>query len=146
MRSRVKFKFIAFLWALLLGWAGVHKFYLGQIVQGILYLILLFIFGWMGALLMWVASIREGIGYLLMSDDEFNRQYNPGEPFMSPEARISYLITGATPNLFNQSKQPRTGSAHDTISTLRELKSLYDEGIITANEYEQKRKKLLDLM
>jgi TM2 domain-containing membrane protein YozV len=143
MRKKIKFKFIAFLSALFLGWVGVHKFYLEQTSQGILYF-LFFVFGF--GLVTLTAAIIDSIKYLLMSNDEFNRLYNPGEPFISPEARISYLIAGATPNLFNQSKQPRTGSAHDTISTLRELKSLYDEGIITANEYEQKRKKLLDLM
>jgi hypothetical protein len=81
-----------------------------------------------------------------MSEEEFDQLDNPGEPFISPKARVAYLVTGATPNLFNQSGQSGTGTAHDTILILRELKSLCGEGIIMASEYEQKRKKLLDLM
>jgi len=50
-----------------------------------------------------------------MSEEEFDQLDNPGEPFISPKARVAYLVTGATPNLFNQSGQSGTGTAHDTI-------------------------------
>jgi TM2 domain-containing membrane protein YozV len=60
----------------------------------------------------------EFIMLLVMSDTEFNLKFN-----------------GAT----NQA----TASVRDSTAALGDLKRLYDDGIITAEEYEEKRKKLL---
>lgn len=60
----------AALLALFLGGIGIHKFYLGQKGQGILYLV----FFWTG--LPMLISIFEGIGLLLMSDANFSKKYN----------------------------------------------------------------------
>ena len=111
MRKKIKFKFIAFLSALFLGWVGVHKFYLEQTSQWILYF-LFFVFGF--GLVTLTAAIIDSIKYLLMSNDEFNRLYNPGEIFITPEeklsVRLSYLISGATPNPLNLNQIIRMNS------------------------------------
>ena len=60
----------------------------------------------------------EFIMLLVMSDDEFNRKFNGG--------------------MFQS-----TASLKDSTAALSDLKRLYDDGIITAEEYEEKRKKLL---
>ncbi|MEI6327638.1 MAG: NINE protein [Pseudanabaena sp.] len=110
----MKSKTSTILLCLFLGPFGAHKFYLGQIGWGILYLI----FCWTP--FPYFAAFIEFITFLLMPDDEFNRKFN-----------------GTT-------YQPQTtGSAKDSTSALGDLKRLYDDGVITAEEYEEKRKKLL---
>lgn len=65
-----------------------------------------------------IAAFIEFIMLLVMSDIEFNNKFNGGA-FQS------------------------TASAKDSTAALSDLKRLYDEGVITAEEYEEKRKKLL---
>jgi TM2 domain-containing membrane protein YozV len=69
--TTTKSKTTAGLFALLLGGIGIHKFYLGQIAAGVLYL--LFFWTLIPALIAFV----EGIVLLGMSDAEFARKY-PG--------------------------------------------------------------------
>jgi TM2 domain-containing membrane protein YozV len=65
-RSRVT----AALFAIFLGGLGIHKFYLGQIKGGLLYLV--FCWTFVPSLIGFV----EGIMFLLMSDSDFNNEYN----------------------------------------------------------------------
>jgi len=60
---------VAALFALLLGWMGVHKFYLGQTTQGVLYLL----FCWTGVPL--IIAIIESIVLFSMSDAAFQQKY-----------------------------------------------------------------------
>jgi len=64
-----KSRFAAFLLALLFGWIGVHKFYLGQIGWGVIYAL----FFWTG--IPAIAGFIECILLITMSDDEFNRRF-----------------------------------------------------------------------
>lgn len=64
-----KNKIVAALLAILLGWMGAHKFYLGQIGMGILYLV----FCWTG--IPWIISIIEFVIYLAMSEEAFYKKY-----------------------------------------------------------------------
>lgn len=59
----------AILLALFLGWIGIHKFYLGKTVLGIVYVI----FFWTGipSLIAWI----EAITYLLKSDEAWVAEY-----------------------------------------------------------------------
>ncbi len=66
----MKSKTTAGILALFLGGIGVHKFYLGRIGSGILYLL----FCWTG-IPAFVAFI-EGIIYLCESEDEFQAKYS----------------------------------------------------------------------
>lgn len=65
-----KNKLVAGILAIVLGGLGVHKFYLGKIGLGILYLL----FFWTA--IPAIIGIIEGVLYLVMSDEEFNRKYN----------------------------------------------------------------------
>ncbi|NLB53283.1 MAG: TM2 domain-containing protein, partial [Syntrophomonadaceae bacterium] len=56
--------------AILLGGLGVHKFYLGRIGWGILYLI----FFWTA--IPAIVGLIEGIIYLTMSDADFTAKYD----------------------------------------------------------------------
>ncbi len=57
--------------ALMLGGLGIHKFYLGQVAAGIVYLV--FCWTFIPALI----SMVEGIVFLTMSDESFAKKY-PG--------------------------------------------------------------------
>lgn len=70
-----KSKVTAGILAILLGWLGIHKFYLGHNGKGILFIaVSLLTFGF-GLLVTGPVSIVEGIIYLTKSDEEFNRIY-----------------------------------------------------------------------
>lgn len=58
---------IAIVLAVFLGWLGAHRFYLGQIGWGLLYLILLWVFPPVAVL----AGLVDAIRYLFMKDTEF---------------------------------------------------------------------------
>jgi TM2 domain-containing membrane protein YozV len=107
------------------GWFGIHKFYLGKNVAGILYLV----FSW--TCIPALIAFFDFLGLCFMSDREF-------------EARFNY----ANQNEFGQNYgYPTSGSSRskqEATSTLYDLKKLYEDGIITAEEYEVKRRKMLD--
>ncbi|MBO4619866.1 MAG: TM2 domain-containing protein [Victivallales bacterium] len=66
-------KIVAGVLAILLGWLGAHKFYLGYIKAGIIQLILGLVCGIGG-----IFGLIEGIIYLTKSDDEFESTYING--------------------------------------------------------------------
>lgn len=67
--TRNKSKVAAGILAILLGWCGIHKYYLGRIGQGILYTL----FFWTG--IPTILGIIEGIIYLTMDDERFWEKY-----------------------------------------------------------------------
>lgn len=101
--------------------SGLHKFYLGQIQWGILYL-----------LLSWTpiprfASALEGIWYLFQDKDEFDQYFNR-------------LAIGA------QAETIAVEPTHVTAiaDALRQLDQLRQDGLLSEYEFEQKRRQLLD--
>jgi TM2 domain-containing membrane protein YozV len=64
----------AALFAIILGGLGVHKFYLGNIREGIVYLLLCWTF------LPAIIGFVEGIIYLTMSDAAFEQKYGDKTP------------------------------------------------------------------
>ena len=80
--STSKNKVVAGVLAILLGWWGIHKFYLGYTGPGLIFLLVNTIgFGitWIAAFLpniaLGVIALVEGIIYLTKSDEEFEQQY-----------------------------------------------------------------------
>lgn len=69
MRSSEKSKVVAGILALVLGGIGAHKFYLGQPVLGILYLL----FTW--TFIPMLVGIVEGILYFSMSEHAFEEKF-----------------------------------------------------------------------
>lgn len=64
-----KNRVIAIVLALLVGGVGVHKFYLGRIGQGILYLVFCWTF------IPSIIAFVEAIIYVTMSDEAFTKKY-----------------------------------------------------------------------
>ncbi len=69
-----KEKPVAGLFALLLGWIGVHKFYLESWGWGVVYVLL----SWTG--ITFIAGIIEGILFFLMDEQTFDQRYNQTQP------------------------------------------------------------------
>lgn len=114
------------------GYFGLHKFYLGQNFAGILYLA----FCWSGIPI--ILSFFDFLGLVFMSDRDFDRQFNGiSQAHSIPEHPRPAFREPVTTN-----KQ----SSKEIAETLQQLKKLYETGIITAEEYETKRRKLLDLI
>ncbi len=113
----MKSKSTAIVLCFFLGTFGLHKFYLGQIVAGVFYLL----FCWTG--IPSLIAFIEFFQLIFMPELEFNAKFNP------------HLLTN----------NPGTvTSPQNTTSALYDLKKLYESGVITADEYEEKRKKLLN--
>jgi TM2 domain-containing membrane protein YozV len=73
VKRRIKMersKASAGIFAILFGSFGVHKFYLGKILQGFVYLL----FCWTG--IPGFIGLIEGIIYLTISNEKFNTKYN----------------------------------------------------------------------
>lgn len=73
-------KLISGMLAILLGWLGVHKFYLGYKVEGVIMLVvsLLGSFLCLPSIVIWIVAIIEGIIYLSKSSDAFVATYVVG--------------------------------------------------------------------
>ncbi|BDA69773.1 TM2 domain-containing protein [Calothrix sp. PCC 7716] len=98
--------------------SGLHKFYLGQPLWGVIYV-----------LLSWtpipkVASAIEGVWFLAQDEDTFDRNFNLGK-----SVRIS---------------QAAGKQVSSIAEALRELEALRQDGLITEYEFEQKRRQLLE--
>lgn len=63
-------RIVAILLAFFLGWIGGHKFYLGRIGQGLVYVL----FCWTG--IPFIVGLIEGAIYLSMSDKAFLAKYH----------------------------------------------------------------------
>ncbi|MEO3704431.1 NINE protein [Trichormus azollae] len=99
--------------------SGLHKFYLGQPLWGILYV-----------LLSWtpipkVASAIEGVWYLIQDEEAFDRNFNLGQS-----------VVKVSPQVSNQ--------VESVANALRELDALRQDGLISEYEFEQKRRQMLD--
>lgn len=116
--------------------AWVHKFYLGQYLWGIVYLVL------SPTLLPQVACCLEGVWYLTQNDQDFVRRFpKAGERAIAASTDLTTSTASTSPIA---STNQTTESTRQITSTLRELDQLRQEGLITEYEFEQKRRKLLD--
>lgn len=120
----MKDRTVAILLCFFLGGFGIHKFYLGNNTAGIIYLI----FSW--TFIPAIVAFFDFFGLCFMSDREFSLRFNYGGS--------NALGGGGMPVM------PSQRSAKESTATMYELKKMYDDGMITAEEYEAKRRKMLD--
>ena len=99
--------------------SGLHKFYLGQPLWGVLYV-----------LLSWtpipkVACAIEAVWYLAQDEETFDRNFNSGK---SAKSTLTNKASGVG----------------ELAEALRELDALRQDGLISEYEFEQKRRELVD--
>ena len=70
INKKMKNRGITIILAFILGSLGIHRFYLGQIGYGLIYLLLSF------TGISTILSIIDFVLFLIMSEQEFNRKYN----------------------------------------------------------------------
>ena len=101
--------------------SGLHKFYLGQPLWGIVYVLL----SVSGTPIAMIASAIEGVWYLTQKEETFNQYFNLGES-----------ATNVSPPVGNH--------VESVANALRELEALRQDGLISEYEFEQKRRQMLD--
>jgi TM2 domain-containing membrane protein YozV len=99
--------------------SGLHKFYLGQPLWGLLYVLL----SW--TLIPKVACAIEGVWYLTQDEETFDRYFNLGESVMKVSTQVGNQV-------------------ESVANALRELETLRQDGLISEYEFEQKRRQMLD--
>jgi len=102
--------------------AGLHKFYLGQPVWGLVYLLL----SWTP--IPHAASAIEGVWYLLQDEHEFDGNFNGEESL-----RQTYSPAVSAKN-----------NVSAMAEALRQLDCLREDGLISEYEFEQKRRQMLE--
>lgn len=117
----MKNKSVATLIAFFFGGVGIHHFYLGDITKGILYLC----FSW--TIIPSILGFIDFIMFVAMSEEEFDDKYNK-----------SSNVTSA-----NMGANAYDSSMHDVTSQLLHYAKLYEEGLITKEEYDKLKHKLL---
>jgi TM2 domain-containing membrane protein YozV len=105
--------------------AGLHKFYLGQPLWGIIYLLL-----W-NTPIPRIACAIDAVWYFVQGAGQFEQHFNLN-------ALPSPLATAAKINGIDPKQVGAIAQA------LRELDRLRDDGLVSEYEFEQKRRQLLD--
>jgi len=102
--------------------AGIHKFYLGQHVWGLVYLLL-----WSTPIPR-IATAIDAVWYFVQNTEQFDYSFN------------QIAIAPTSVKLIES--QPK--SIQEVAQTIRELDQLREDGLISEGEFEQKRRKLLE--
>jgi TM2 domain-containing membrane protein YozV len=98
--------------------AGLHKFYLGQPLWGVIYLLL-----WSTPMPR-IACAIEAVWYLIQDREQFEIQFN-GYSSPSNNILVSQQLT-------------------HVADALRELERLREDGLLSEYEFEQKRRQFLE--
>ena len=168
----MKDKNIAAIMAFFFGWMGAHKFYLGQIGSGVVYLA----FSWTAIPLF--VSFIEFIILALMDRDEFNRRYNGSHSLASGPVIVNMLPPAPgyypppQPPAYPQGQYPQQGYPQpvysqqpatypypapgtgpvpqvppvDIVTRLEKLNELRIAGLLTDEEFAQQKARILDQM
>ena len=104
--------------------AGMHKFYLGQPLWGVIYLII----GWQNPMGR-IACAIDIILYLTQAQELFTDNLNNIN---------GSLFSKSSPNVISPQQ------VNEVANAIRELEKLREEGLISEYEFEQKRRQLLN--
>jgi TM2 domain-containing membrane protein YozV len=99
--------------------AGFHKFYLGQHLWGIVYLLL----SWTP--IPHIASAIDAVWYLTQDSSRFDSNFNSTSSLLSASTIVAHPMTSVA-------------------ESIRQLDKLREDGLISEYEFEQKRRQWLD--
>ncbi|MBV9389589.1 MAG: NINE protein [Chroococcidiopsidaceae cyanobacterium CP_BM_ER_R8_30] len=125
MLSRPKSRNVAAILALvgiLIPISGLHKFYLGQPLWGVLYILLS-----LTTPIPRVASAIEAVWYLAQDQDEFDQNFNLNLELPKKSSAVPVQVNAIA-------------------EAMRQLDTLRQDGLISEYEFEQKRRQMLDRM
>lgn len=147
----MKSKTVAALLAFFLGDFGIHRFYLGDTGIGLAFLIpslfgLLTWFigiGWVILILVWIASCVDFIIILCTDfDAKYNKQSYSQQSYV-PQNYTPQSQYYAQPQTNQQSQQLASKSDKSKTEQLIEFKKLLDQGILTQEEFDKEKQKIL---
>lgn len=147
-------KFVAALLAFFFGYFGAHKFYLGSISVGIIYLFLSWTF------IPSILAVFDFVKLILTPNQTFEATYNTKLIAPANSGTVVSDTVQGKKSLINLAynyleslylKRRRYNIRHqdryyDKLGMLGELKKLYDGEIITAEEFEAERRNILSLI
>ncbi|MEM6596960.1 MAG: SHOCT domain-containing protein [Cyanobacteria bacterium P01_D01_bin.36] len=114
----------------------LHKFYLGEYLWGIAYLVLA------PTMLPSMACCLEGVWYLTQSDEGFAGRFPKAGSLLS-SVSLSPDDSADTNSNGESAKNTKAQAAQQVAAAMRELDQLRQDGLITEYEFEQKRRNLL---
>lgn len=120
---------IAYLLWWFLGWAGIHRFYLGKTGSGIAQLALTVI-GWATAVILIGFVFLAIWGLWWLCDAYYVQKY----------VKESNQLAGLDGSTFTVSTQKQSSN---NLEQLERLHALYEKGVFTREEYEQKKSELM---
>ncbi len=118
MSQGKKDRIIAGVLAFFGGSFGIHRFYLGDNFRGLMHIL----FSW--TFIPSIISFFDAIGFLTMSDERFDLKYNP------------HLYSKAMPFTTMTSNQ-------NVADEIHKLDQLFQRGVITFEEFEKRKARLL---
>lgn len=148
----MKSKFTAGILCLLLGGLGLHEFYLGDSKKGIKYIIAFIICAitGYGAIVYLLFQIGVAIYYFTMDQAKFDEKYNGIKAGINaaynpnPSAgAFKPIITGTAVDVQEPEIQSQSGQPSKT-ERLKELKQLLDEHLISQEEFDIKKREILN--
>lgn len=150
----MKSKYTAGILCFLLGGLGLHEFYLGDVKKGIYYIIAFIICAitGFGAIAYVLFQICVAIYYFTMDQAKFDEKYNgikPGSnaaynPNPSTGAFKPIITCPAAETEHVKEKYEISPKNETKLEKLSELKQLLEEGLIAPEEFETKKKSILN--
>lgn len=131
----MKNKSTAVILAILFGGLGIHHFYLGNTKSGLTYLIVWLLFFWtvFVPIILWIIELIEGINLANKSQYEFDALYN------SNASRNQNFY-----NDINYDNEHTSRNQKNKTEQLFDLKKLYDAGVLTEEEFNTQKSKILN--
>ena len=146
----MKSKFTAGVLCLLLGGLGIHEFYLGDTKKGIYYIIafvICAITGW-GAIAYLLFQLGVAIYYFTMNQAKFDEKYNgitPGDNAAYNPNPSAGAFKPIDSDFTIDPQEPTIKRDNNTkIERIKELKQLFDERLISQEEFDIKKREILN--
>ena len=147
----MKTKAVALLLTFFLGCWGVHWFYLGKSTKGAVYLCIgaLGLFFLFPLVITGILSLIDFIIIIFKSEDDFDKEYNyayiHANKYHQPQQQFyqQQQQQYTAPQQPTQQSQPKNDFS-SKADKLKDLKALLDAGVLTQEEFDSEKRKILN--